>query len=71
MRIDDLISKLSEMRQKHGNLRVGHVGHYGELYELDEYGIDCAKVDMEHPFTHIKREMVVELHVPNIGEEPD
>lgn len=71
MRINRLMQILEELKNKHGNLRVGFTGHYGEFYELEEVDVWQSEVEMEELFTRINKEKVVELSVPYIGQEPD
>jgi len=71
MKISDLILALERMKDNRGDLRVGFMGHYGEFYELQREDVHPCQVDMDDQLRVIEKEMIVEIYLPNIGEEPE
>lgn len=78
MRISKAIERLEALKEKHGDLRMGNCGYYGEFYELDndEFAFCHEEIDFEgvsnkHINKHIPTESIVEINVTDIGPEPD
>lgn len=71
MRTSKLIKKLTNLCIKHSDPRVGFTGHYGEFYELDDSDVNITRVGSDECHQPIKSEMVVDISMPYIGEEPD
>lgn len=73
MKISEAIKHLEELKEKHGDLRVGNCGHYGEFYPLDDdFAFGHREVDCENsPWTRIPKECVIHIATEDIGQEPD
>lgn len=66
--IDSVISHLQKFKAKHGNIEICKVGHFGEINEMSEWDIVTRKV---HVKGKTRRKTVVDIHLPDIGPEPD
>ncbi|TET59643.1 MAG: hypothetical protein E3J47_08145 [Candidatus Stahlbacteria bacterium] len=65
--LDDVIKNLKEIRAKHGNIEICKIGHFGEINEMDDWGISVRKVNVKG---EKKRKPVVDICTPDIGPEP-
>jgi hypothetical protein len=65
--IDDLLDHLKKLREKHGNLEVCKIGHFGEINEMDLFDIN---VYMAYEDMKTERK-VINVDTPDIGPEPD
>ena len=72
LKISNLLGILEDIKDKHGDLQVGHLGHFGEFFEMDSTDVGVCEDAVTDAFSG-KRfgEKIVEIHVPNIGPDPD
>jgi hypothetical protein len=70
--IDDLIQKLTEIKNEKGNLEVCKIGHFGEINEMSIYDISVdTATDYNEAKGSYKKRKVVNIDAPDIGPEPD
>lgn len=70
--LDDVIQRLTELREKHGNLQICKVGHFGEINEMDASDFNIYKNARNGRFgDEGKPQDVIDIWVPDIGPDPD
>lgn len=73
MRISGAIEQLKALKEKHGDLRMGNCGHFGEFYEMDgKFALYCHDINTEGTsLKRIPKENIIEVATENIGPDPD
>lgn len=71
MKISECITDLAAFKTAYGDIDLGHIGHYGEFYDLDRMDVRIVTVAKDETLSPIKEKRVVAIDVPYIGPEPD
>ena len=68
--IDGVIAKLLQIMEKHGNLQLCRIGHFGEINEMSDYSFGVRN-GRHGTFGGGKEEKVAYIEPPDIGPDPD
>lgn len=71
MKISEHITDLEVFKIAYGDIDIGHIGYYGEFYDLDRMDIRTMTVTKDETLSSIKKKRVAAIDVPYIGPEPD
>ncbi len=71
--LDEVIEKLTQIRESKGNLPVVKVGHFGEINEMDLIDFSTRLATEEGVYVNRKHKeiWVLNIDTPDIGPGPD